>query len=479
MSAPPSQTQTRNPLNDDGPSAAFWTRINAAEAVPGVPTPLGYTFWLFANDASVDGAHCRLGSVSRSELHRNIESTDDQVGAIFFGRSVLNVDRLRWLADGYPGTNGDDFEREVLGSVRPGVSSAPRRRRYPAVLAKAPIAALRQSRETGRVVRVTDEWWHSAIANAASADAKASVTMLLDARSRFRSVMTVHVLNAILGAAVVGALSRSIGTAKRELFLQAAGGLAGAEREMTQRLWQVARGEIDLDTFLSRFGFHGPEEGEMSNRSWREDPSPLTVIIDSYRSRTSDQAPSHQSDAVDSRRRAASAEIVSGLPRRARLRARMLLAAVRHFGPLREQTKASFLQCIDVGRAAARRLGHLYTSAGLLRAPDDVWYLTVDEVVDPPADAADLAATRRAERQSYLSLSVPDTFSGLPVPASISNAHDTSELPDGAGAMAESSLQSLESLTTPPRRHSSRARSWLRTLPTQRGRHCSLSPPRS
>jgi pyruvate,water dikinase len=83
-----------------------------------------------------------------------------------------------------------------------------------------------------------------------------------------------------------------------------------------------------------------------------------------------------------------------------------------------------------------------------LRAPDDVWYLTVDEVADPPADAADLTATRRAERESYLRMSVPDTFSGLPVPSSIWSAHHASELLDGAGAMAISGLGVATGLVT-------------------------------
>jgi pyruvate,water dikinase len=87
----------------------------------------------------------------------------------------------------------------------------------------------------------------------------------------------------------------------------------------------------------------------------------------------------------------------------------------KRFVPLREVGKASFLQTIDVARAAARALGTHLVDAGTLAEPEDVFFLTADELLrELPAQAQDAVAFRRERYREYVGLDLPDSWTGMP-----------------------------------------------------------------
>ena len=73
----------------------------------------------------------------------------------------------------------------------------------------------------------------------------------------------------------------------------------------------------------------------------------------------------------------AAADLLASLPAFKRPSARLLLKLTNVYWPLRETGKATLLHGIDVGRAAARRLGELMVAEGSLEDPSDSAYLTV------------------------------------------------------------------------------------------------------
>jgi pyruvate,water dikinase len=86
--------------------------------------------------------------------------------------------------------------------------------------------------------------------------------------------------------------------------------------------------------------------------------------------------------------------------------------------PLRGVGKVAFLQGVDVTRMAARRLGALHVAAGRLDTPDDIFFLTLDELRDGwPNDARTLIAQRRAAHETYRGLDLPEFWVGMPEPA--------------------------------------------------------------
>jgi phosphohistidine swiveling domain-containing protein len=97
----------------------------------------------------------------------------------------------------------------------------------------------------------------------------------------------------------------------------------------------------------------------------------------------------------------------------------VLAAAKRHI-PLREVGKAAFLQALDGARAAARVLGEEFASDGTIGDPDDICYLTVDEIFGTlPLDPKEVVAHRRGKREEYLALRLPDTWTGAASPMAI------------------------------------------------------------
>jgi pyruvate,water dikinase len=203
----------------------------------------------------------------------------------------------------------------------------------------------------------------------------------------------------------------------------------------------VSQDRVTLAEFLAVHGYHGPNEGELSSHSWREEPAHLQQVCQAYQRTSAGQHP----DRIDSERTrtriAAEAKLLGLLPGPQRPMARTLLRLNARFLPLREVGKASFVQAIDVGRATARHLGQQLVDTGQLAERDDVFYLTIDELRDgPPADPRTLIANRRLLRENYQRLDLPERWTGTPTaqpvqiqPAQTSAAVNVTGIPVSTG----------------------------------------------
>ena len=134
-------------------------------------------------------------------------------------------------------------------------------------------------------------------------------------------------------------------------------GSGGAEMAVIADIWRASRGELTIEQVVDRHGFHGPGEGELSSVVWREDASPLRNLLAGYRSRAEADSPL----LAEQRRAAEMVEqqraILAVVPRLERAPTKLLLKLGSDRIPLRGVAKRSFLQAIDVARAAARRVG--------------------------------------------------------------------------------------------------------------------------
>jgi pyruvate,water dikinase len=215
-------------------------------------------------------------------------------------------------------------------------------------------------------------------------------------------------------------LLRHLATAAGDPGLVAtiATGFGGMEESaIVADLWAMSRERIDLDEFVRRHGFHGPEEGQLQSRSWREDPSTVILLCEQYRCRPATDAPDLTTASRSAVRALAQAELLRLLPPRERALARAALPIARAMIPLREVGKAAFLMAIDAGRSAARARGAELAASGALDDPDDVCFLTVDELVDDgiATVARDLARRRRARYEIHHELALPQAWFGVPV----------------------------------------------------------------
>jgi pyruvate,water dikinase len=368
------------------------------------------------NEVSVPYAYYRLGVLPRRLIGR-ADSVDDRFAAIFYGRAAMNVTHLRQIADLTPGTSGDAMEEQLLGSVREGVQSENSLRRLPFVLARFPVEAARLPPRLRRFYRDQHRWWSTATASSPTS----SLRLLAHSVDKFDAAMRIHMIAVAVTQALFEQLTRLARAAGDPgLVAKLAAGYGDYEEaRMVAELWNVSRGRLSVDAFIARYGFHGPEEGEISSASWREDPSLVTSIAERYTHHGVEDRAMEQADRRQRRIRAEQS-LLANLSGPQQIKARAVLRLARRYLPLREVGKATFLMALDVARFAARRHGAELVAEGVLAQPDDVFAFTAPEVIrglaGAPGDVREVAARRQAKRAEYRELSFPDRWEGMPQP---------------------------------------------------------------
>lgn len=404
-----------NPIHDERPNSTLWSRANLSEAIPGVATPLTWTFWAEGTAYANRETWGRLGLLSREEalIPQGVVPADDFM-SVFWGRPVVNVDWVRALFGRMPGADPDKVELQFLGSVREGVPSETSKRRWPAIAWRAPRELTRLEAKAQAARAETDWWWRAQTVPGRFGTADSAGRGIADALDRFQRIQVVHGLCLLVGQLAYDQTARLCASAERDdLVFDLTASVGGTEESaMVDDLWEVERGERTLEAFVADHGYHGPDEGALHSYSWRDDPSPLEELIGRYRAQGTPR------EANASRRRAqACHELLGRLSPLRRQVARGVLRMAETAIPRREVTKAANLQALDGARCAARALGALLYADGRLEDPEDVFYLTLAEATGP-ADLLPLAEipVRKATRKEYLDIEIPTGFVGRPEP---------------------------------------------------------------
>jgi phosphohistidine swiveling domain-containing protein len=142
---------------------------------------------------------------------------------------------------------------------------------------------------------------------------------------------------------------------------------------------------------LALIGHRGPAELEMLSTSYADDPELLVRMV----TKAMSAPPAPQ-------------------PERARipLRAKPVARLAAHQLRDREVRRDKVVRANWVLRNLMREYGRRAVAAGIFDAPDDVFYLLVDELDALPADVKGLVARRRAERRRMAGVVPPTVFSG-------------------------------------------------------------------
>ncbi len=414
-----------DPVRGHSDPDRLWTTTNVAEATPDLLTPL---CWSVFGDGLEQGWLDSMGAfgvLSRSERVRSDDPNKRAVAAIL-GRQAVNIAVLREVVARLPGVSPDDVERDIFGAVRPGIPREPGAPlRIPFILVQFPASMLAIDRRIRRMHAEQTRWWRTAVYDRpASAEVTATESMarLAEGYRRFAASMALHAQSRfLLPAAEKPVVDAYTKVGRPELardLLSAFGGVA--ETAMADALWQVAHGQLTEAEFLAAYGFHGPNEGNVYTRSWREEPQRVAALVAGYRNRPDLRRPREQEEDAIRLRRASEADLLAVLPRRAR--GPVNFARERAAGMTRklELGKSAFLMALDGCRAAARDLGQALTQAQVLVEPDDAFFLTVPELTDltsgtlDPGRARDLVTYRREQRELYRRIALPVTWTGLP-----------------------------------------------------------------
>jgi len=415
--------EKENVLHQVSGHETLWSRVNTAESIVGVQTPLSWSFWDDGGELGFRQAYCELGFLPRSALQIP-DRVEEKFTAIFYGRAATNVSAFRSALDAMPFSATEDAERNFFSSGSTELrDQSPRRRRMAAAL-RLPVAALGLPRRLQKLRADSAAFWRDSMDSLPHEDGPAAARRLEQALRRFSAEVAAQIVastvSTFFSGRIQGLIRRQAATLEgraESLELRLLGGFGDMEEiQVSADLWQVARGDRSLSDFLARHGFRGPADGELSSRSWREEAKPIEALLEPYRALSESQNPVAAERRRIQDREAATREVLAGLGAVERLRASTLLRLGARFIPLRVIAKAAFQQTFDVARGSARRIGTLLAGDGRLGAVDDVFYLLRGELVDPPPDARERVESRRALRESYQALDLPLEFTGVPEP---------------------------------------------------------------
>jgi phosphohistidine swiveling domain-containing protein len=335
----------------------------------------------------------------------------------FHGRGAAQLEFLCTMGDRIPGTSGAAIAEQVFGEAPPELVGRRDVRRYPVIAVKLPWTSMRAPSVLRAAAAETQAWWRIETERAHTLELKAATELFADAAGRFRRNVALQATTLFCVVQPVYDLFERLAARAgvADLTGLASGYGAVPETAVVGDLWKVSRGELTMAELVGRHGFHGPREGELSARVWREDASPLQRLVAEYAATGDAQDPALREARLREQRVDVERRILAALPRAARPTGRLLLARAARVIPLRGIAKDSYLQAEDVIRAAARRIGELLERDGVLADPQDVFWLTDAEIEGGvPADARDLVARRRERFEHYKTIELPNTWVGDP-----------------------------------------------------------------
>ena len=416
--ASPSPQLATSPVHLPGRNAR-WTTANVDEGLPGTVTPLTWSLYFPATETTMRDCWVDLGVMP--EAQRAVpEDVDTRFISVAYGHAIANVDTMGQMAARVPGGSAARMEEQLFGAVE-GDTVEPtgltKIGRYPIVAVKLPRAVRRAMKDLAPRAQEMTAWWERTAFALEHASLTEAVEALVEARARYESVLTVHMVLSMAAQGVMGQVESLAARAglrglERELIKSDEG---TAEFELVRDLWRLSRDEIDVDHFVRAHGYHGPREGLVESIVWREDPAPVLELVKAYRMR----AGGDDVDTLVARRRSEHQDAIRRLesalgPLRS-IPARALIRFAAHVPIWRETGRACMLRAVDVARAASRVVGRHLAAEGLLDDASDVRFLTIDELAAMDRDSIRALVTqRRIDHQAYDAMTLPHVWRGVP-----------------------------------------------------------------
>ncbi|MFC3501595.1 PEP/pyruvate-binding domain-containing protein [Micromonospora krabiensis] len=172
--------------------------------------------------------------------------------------------------------------------------------------------------------------------------------------------------------------------------------------ELARRYHDGTLPEIGLGAFLDRYGHRAVAEVDLGVPRWAEDPTPVFATIANYlRVTDPEQAPDRRFARAAATAEAALDDLVARARRRRPIRGRLagfLLRRARSLAGLREAGKFGGLYRLREMRRQLLLIGADLSDHGLLARPDDIMFLTLDEVAAAVDDRVDHRSTVTARR---------------------------------------------------------------------------------
>jgi phosphohistidine swiveling domain-containing protein len=433
-----------DPTHSSDVAVNHYTTTNLGEAVPGVVCPLCTSVWDIPGHTTARRVAYYVGAISKRELDQQFPP-EQRTLRFFYGRLAVKLEYISMLGDRMPGVSGRDMIHSMFNDPPESLAYHPTARRYPFIAARLLHTFLTIQPKLLEMCEQTDRWWREQVRTVPTLDLAGAQHALTDGFDRWQIAMDTHV-TAMFGSfqPIFDMLERLVQRAGTG-DLAVLSGTGGAEMAVVSDIWKASRGAITTEDVVRNHGFHGPGEGEISSRVWRDDDAPLRRVVEHYRSVPDKQNPSKAEAAKAALIPQMTRDVIAALPASARGGARLTLKLARKRIPDRGRGKRAFLQATDVARMAARRIGELKVADGAFTDVDDAFYLTKPELLAPlPRDVGELIARRRERRAAYERIGFrsttwagnPDAFEIAAEPTGATEDADMSDLGrvEGVGA---------------------------------------------
>ncbi|WP_327043151.1 PEP-utilizing enzyme [Micromonospora ureilytica] len=172
--------------------------------------------------------------------------------------------------------------------------------------------------------------------------------------------------------------------------------------ELAARYLRGTLPEIGMAAFLDVYGHRGVAEVDLGVPRWAEDPTPVFAAVANYlRVTDPQQGPDQRFQRAASAAETALRDLVARARRRRPVRGRMagfLLRRARSLAGLREAGKFAGLYPLRETRRQLLLIGADLHGSGLLDQPDDIMFLTLDEVHTAVHQGVDLRGAVTARR---------------------------------------------------------------------------------
>jgi len=407
----------RSVYDDEGlDPGAFWSTTNLAEALPGVQTPLSWSLWRPVLEGSLRRGFAAVGALERARVGDPADPAM-RIFGLFSGRAAGRIDFLGEMGDRLPGTSGAAIAEQFLGRLPDDFHSRGTLRRLPVIMARFPITFATSARRVHAVHAEATRRWQRAVRGTPELSLHEVRREWVAARIWFADTFAAHaaVNFARVQPAYDAVLRLAASAGHPELAGQVlAGQGTHAELVMVEDLWELSRDRLSVAGFVARHGYHGPLEGELASRVWREDDGPVRLLAQRYRSRADTDSPAEHARRLAECTEDAARALVAAVPAVRRPPARAVLAAADRLIGLRGVGKAAFLQAFDSCRILARRAGTLLAADGVLDDREDVFYLLDSELLADRPPPPGIVADRRAERTRLEGLRLPSSWRGRP-----------------------------------------------------------------
>ncbi|MDP9463729.1 MAG: PEP-utilizing enzyme [Actinomycetota bacterium] len=405
------------------------TRGNIGEVFPEVLTPLSYKLAVIPAEKGWRDAFRTMGVLAPNDLRRE----DPTIIGLYGGYGYLDLSFLRIVGVRAPGSNSAAIDRSLFGEGNPPPYQAQKGDKNllcSLKLLRTVLKALSITELPPQVAdsrRRADEW--IARRPPLSATSEELLAFLHEYRNVFGSVFANHMITTFTAGIVGGLLSDGATAAGDPSIVTDLMGAFGevASAQYACGMWNVARvvrgnpavnaafdqGVSGLlarlegipeaaeflsafDRFIAEYGHRGPNDWEISSRTWENTPELALAAIDRMRLAEHDLDPSGRLGSVEQLRADAAAAVLPHLKLMDKANFKKALKVMGYWFRGREGTRDQAIRMHLPTRQVFFELAHRATEHGGWSDPRDVALLDpYDELPQCIADPAAWTATIR------------------------------------------------------------------------------------